>query len=52
MNKGGQQIEKVASKIIKGAIEEVHRTPFKLLGRFGKKNSYIVLAEKLILWLQ
>ena len=35
---GGQQVEKIAPKKIKGAIEEVYKTPFRLLGRFGKKQ--------------
>ena len=35
---GGQQVEQIAPKNIKGAIEEVHKTRFRLLGRFGKKE--------------
>ena len=35
---GGAEIERVAPKIIKGAIEEVYKTPFRLLGNFGKKH--------------
>ena len=46
-NQGGQQVEKIAPKVIKGGIEEVYKTPFRLLGRFGTKNSCIVLVEKL-----
>ena len=34
---GGAEIERVASKIIRGAIEEVYKTPFRLLGNLGKK---------------
>ena len=34
----GAEIERVAPKIIKGAIEEVYKTPFRLLGNFGKKH--------------
>ena len=34
---GGAEIERVAPKIIKGAIEEVYKTPFRLLGNLGKK---------------
>ena len=35
---GGAEIEQVAPKIIRGAIEEVYKTPFRLLGNFGKKQ--------------
>ena len=35
---GGAEIEYVAPKIIKGAIEEVYKTPFRLLGNFGKEQ--------------
>ena len=39
INQGGQQVEKIAAKILKGAIEQVCKTPFGLLGRFGKKTA-------------
>ena len=32
----GAEIERVAPKIIKGAIEEVYKTPFRLLGNIFK----------------
>ena len=35
---GGAEIERVAPKIIRGAIEEVYKTPFRLLGNLGKKK--------------
>ena len=35
---GGAEVERVAPKIIKGAIEEVCETPFRLLGNLGKKQ--------------
>ena len=35
---GGAEIERVAPKIIEGAIEEVYKTPFRLLGNLGKKH--------------
>ena len=35
---GGAEIERVAPKIIKGAIEEVHKTPFRLLGDLSEKQ--------------
>ena len=31
---GGQQVEKIAPKIIKSAIEEIYKTPFRLVGKF------------------
>ena len=34
---GGAEIERVAPKIIRGAIKEVYKTPFRLLGNLGKK---------------
>ena len=46
INQGGQQVQKISPKITKGAIEEAYKTPFRLLGRFGK-NSWIVFVEKL-----
>ena len=35
---GGAEIERIAPKIIKGALEEVYKTPFRLLGDLGKKQ--------------
>ena len=35
---GGAETERVAPKIIKGAIEEVFKTPFRLLRNLGKKQ--------------
>ena len=35
---GGAEIERVAPKIIKGAIEEVYKTSFRLLSNLGKKQ--------------
>ena len=35
---GGAEIEWVAPKIIRGAIEEIYKTPFRLLGNLGKKQ--------------
>ena len=34
---GGAEIEQIAPKIIRGAIEDVYKTPFRLLGNLGKK---------------
>ena len=36
---GGAEVEQIAPKIIRGAIEEVYKTPFRLLGNLGKKLS-------------
>ena len=36
INKGGQQIQKIAPNIIRGAIEDVYKTPFRLLGNSKK----------------
>ena len=38
MRSGGAEIERVALKIIEGAIEEVYKTPFRLLENLGKKH--------------
>ena len=36
-----KEIERVVPKIIKGAIEEIYKTPFCLLQSFGKKISTV-----------
>ena len=35
---GSSEIERIAPKIIRGAIEDVNKTPFRLLGNLGKKQ--------------
>ena len=35
---GGAELERGAPKIIRGAIKEVYKTPFRLLGNLGKKQ--------------
>ena len=35
---GGAEVESIAPKIIRGAIEDVYKTPFRLLGNFSKKQ--------------
>ena len=35
---GGHTVEQIAPKIITGAIEDFYKTPFILLGRFGKRK--------------
>ena len=37
IKQGGAEVERIAPKIIRGAIEEVYSTPFRMLGDFGKK---------------
>ena len=38
INDGGLQIQKITPQIIRGAIEDVYKTPFRLLGNLGKKK--------------
>ena len=38
INDSGQQIQKIAPKIIQGAIEDIYKTPFRLLGKLGKQK--------------
>ena len=35
---GGAEIEQVLPKILRGAIEDVYKMPFRLLGKFGKQQ--------------
>ena len=35
---GGTEVEPIAPKIIRGTIEEVYKTPFRLLGNLGKQQ--------------
>ena len=35
---GGAEIKRVAPKVIRGAIEEVYKAPFGLLGNLGEKQ--------------
>ena len=35
---GGKEMERVLPKILRGAIEDVYQTPFRLLGNFGKQQ--------------
>ena len=36
INSDRQQILKIAPQIIRGAIEDVYKTPFRLLGKLGE----------------
>ena len=38
ISSGGAEIERVLPKILRGAIEDVYKTPFRLLGNFGKQQ--------------
>ena len=38
IRQGRAEMERIAPKIIKGAIEEVYKTPFRLLGNLRKKQ--------------
>ena len=38
ISKGGAEVERVLPKILNGAIEDIYRTPFRLLGNFGKQQ--------------
>ena len=43
---GGAEVERIAPKIIWGAIEEVYKTPFELLGNLGK-NKFQKMKQKI-----
>ena len=38
ITQGGKEVERVLPKILKGAIEDVYQTPFRMLGNFGKRQ--------------
>ena len=38
ISKGGAEVERVLPKLLRGAIEDVYQTPFRLLGNFGKQQ--------------
>ena len=38
LNQGGKQVDRIAPKIIKRAMGDMCKTPFRLLGQFGKKK--------------
>ena len=37
-HRSGETIQRIAPGIIRGAIEELYKTPFRLLGQFGRKK--------------
>ena len=43
---GGAEVECIAPKIIRGAIEEVYKTPFRLLGNLGKQQFQKIKKKK------
>ena len=38
ITEGGAQLKEVRPQLLKGAIEDTYKTPFRLLGNFGKKK--------------
>ena len=38
ISQGGKEVEPVLTKILRGAIEDVYQTPFRLLRNFGKQQ--------------
>ena len=42
---GGKEIDSIFPKVLRGAIEDVYQTPFRLLGNFGK-NQFNKLKQK------
>ena len=38
IRQGGAEVQRIAPGILRGAIEEVYKTPFRLLGKFGKRK--------------
>ena len=47
VNKGGQQVKKIARQIIRDATEDIYNTPFIILGNFYKKKFVQVKRELL-----
>ena len=38
ITEGGAQLKEAGPELLKGAIEDAYKTPFSLLGNFGKKK--------------
>ena len=38
ISQGGKEVERVLRKILRGTIEDVYQTPFRLLSNFGKQQ--------------
>ena len=43
-----EQTKQIAPGLIKGAVEELHKTPFRLLGNMGRKK-YKLLKKKYLI---
>ena len=39
ISQGGEEVERVLPNVLRGAIEDIYQTPFRLLGNFGKTVS-------------
>ena len=39
ISQGGKEVERILPKVLRGAIEDVYQTPFRLLRNFGKISS-------------
>ena len=37
-NQEGKQLERIGLKLLRSTIEDAYKTPFRLLGQFGKKE--------------
>ena len=44
---GGKEIDSIFPKVLRGAIEDVYQTPFRLLGNFVK-NQFNKLKQKIL----
>ena len=49
ITQSGHTIERIALKIIRGAIEDFYKTPFRLLGSFGRRK-LAQLKRKIVCW--
>ena len=38
IGQGGKEAERILPKILRGSIEDLYQTPFRLLGKFGKQQ--------------
>ena len=38
ISQGGKEVARVLPKILRGTIEDVYQTPFRLLSNFGKQQ--------------
>ena len=38
ITQGGAELRQIGPKLLRGAIEDAYKTPFRLLGDFGKKS--------------